>query len=572
MLLDAMRRHSRSFIIYILFGIIIAVFVINFGPQSAGCAAAAGYAGKVEGQGITPQELGYAYTVAGIRSQQVDEPQMVMLRGRVLDQLLFRELLAEDALKLGFRIPEKEINDMLVKGRFLALGQARPLIRGDDGKFDYDLFSRYVRYQWGLTVKKFKLQQRRELLAEKFRTLFRSSIEVSEDEVKADFIQKNTQVKLDYVRFTLGAFRPQVEIDDAKVKAFIAANRDKVKKYFEDNKTAYQKLPKQARVAVVQVNGPEDDAAARAAAKKKAEQALRRLKAGEALSKVAATLSDDEESRAKGGVVGWRNEDSPGLWEKASKEVAKLKDGETSPIVEDKEGFTIVRVIGRRQGDLKLAQAQGEIAEEMLREEEAVKLAKKAALEFHKRAKAGEKLEEMFSSADDSEGDKEDEDKDKDAADKDTADKKADDTKEKKENAPYKLATTAAFPRGGRNLVPGIGISAKLMNDVFELKEGDLAPTVYDVDGNVYLVRVKERTNPDWGDWAKRKQDLTEEYQGRKYVQALTAYAFKRCEKAEINITQSYLVTRGYTPKKGAPPLPRYVPCSSLQPAELDLP
>ena len=38
-MLEQMRKHSRSFIIYIFFGIIIAVFVINFGPQSQGCVA-----------------------------------------------------------------------------------------------------------------------------------------------------------------------------------------------------------------------------------------------------------------------------------------------------------------------------------------------------------------------------------------------------------------------------------------------------------------------------------------------------------------------------------------------------
>jgi peptidyl-prolyl cis-trans isomerase D len=573
-MLDVMRKHSRSFIIYVLFGIIIAVFVINFGPQSAGCTAAASSAGKVEGNAITPKLLAYAFSVSGIHSQQVPEPEMVMLRGRVVDQLLFRELLAEDALKLGIRIPEKEIDDMVVKGRFLALGQPRPLIRDDDGKFDYELFSRYVRYSWGLTVKKFKDDQRRELLAEKFRDLFRSSVKASEEEVRAHFIQTSTQAKLDYVRFTPGEFRSQVAVDDAKVVAYAAQHADKVKQHYEDNKTAYQKLPKQARLQLITINAPESDARARAAAKKKAEGALKRLKAGEDFAKLARELSDDVETRASGGILGWFNEDSPPVREVARKEVPKLKDGEASQLLADKEGFIILRVLGRRQGDLTLEQAKGEIAEEMLREDEAVRLARQAAEGFLKRVKAGEKLADLFPEATDEEKEGEEE-GDKPEGEKKAAEKDKPEGEKKAAEAPrFKLASTASFPRSAQNLVPGIGISAELMNDVFKLKTGEVAPTVYTVDRNVYLVAVKERTDPDWGDWNKRKSDLIEEYRLQKYVRALTTYAYTRCEAAynnkEIALNQRALVTPGYAPPKGEPPLPAYAPCTSLKPENLE--
>ena len=35
-MLKQMRQQSRSLLIYVLFGIVIAVFIINFGPQSPG--------------------------------------------------------------------------------------------------------------------------------------------------------------------------------------------------------------------------------------------------------------------------------------------------------------------------------------------------------------------------------------------------------------------------------------------------------------------------------------------------------------------------------------------------------
>ena len=189
-MLDVMRKHSRSFLIYVFFGIIIAVFVINFGPQSAGCVTSGtSYAGTVTGQRISIADFEYAQSVLGLRQRQGSEQQLVQLRKMVMDRLIARELLAKRALDMGYKIPIKEIRDMIFSGRYLALGQPRPLIRGEDGAFDYSRFSRYVRYYWGLNVKRFQDQQRRELLADKMRKYLETVVRVSEDEVKTDILQ-----------------------------------------------------------------------------------------------------------------------------------------------------------------------------------------------------------------------------------------------------------------------------------------------------------------------------------------------------------------------------------------------
>jgi peptidyl-prolyl cis-trans isomerase D len=572
-MLDQMRKHSRSFIIYILFGIIIAVFVVNFGPQSAGCTAGTSYAGRVEGRTISGRLFAYALSVSGIRSQQVPEPQMIRLRSMVMDQLLMRELFADDALKLGVRIPEKDIDNMLLKGRFLALGQPRPLIRNDDGEFDYDLFSRYVRYSWQLTVRKFKADQRRELLAEKYRQFLKSSVKVSEDEVRKDFAQKNTQVQLSYVRFTPGEFSSMVKINPAKVSSFLAANKKRVKDYYEENKNAYQKLPKQVRLQVIRIDAKEG---AKGAAKQRALAALKRLKGGEDFAKVAEETSDDKASRNSGGMLTWRNEDSPGVGDVADKAVTKLKKDELSDLLENKDSFSIIKVRGRRQGDLTLAQAEEEIAEDLLRSKEAVALAEKTASGFIKRIKGGEKLTDLFKTKDDS-----DTDTDTDAdTEKDTEEDKKPTAEEEEKNEQqektFELAETSSFPRSGRFLVPGIGISKELMGAAFKLKEGEVADKPYVVDQIVYLVAVKEKKEPDWKEWEKNKDDLTESYLTQKWADLIRDHAFRRCEEAlkekRLVINKGAMVTPGYQHPKGDPPLPSYAPCSSLRPESVEPP
>jgi peptidyl-prolyl cis-trans isomerase D len=575
MMLDKMRKHSRSFIIYIFFGIIIAVFVVNFGPQSAGCTSSTVYAGKVEGRTISPSQFNYALSASGIMSRFSNLPESLVtrMRGQVMDQILVRELLADDALEHGFRIPTTEINDMLVKGRFLALGQAQPMILNDDGKFDYDLFSRFVRYRWGLTVKKFKEEQRRELLAYKMKRVLRSAVKVTEDEVKSDFVHKNTTVELNYVRFSPIEYRAMVQVTPDKIRAFLAANKKRVKEYYDTNKTAYEKLPKQVQLQIVRVDAGDDEAAAR----KQAEAALARVKGGEDFAAVARELSDDPSGKIMGGNLGWRNADSPGLGPKADKLVAGLKRGQISELRQDDRGFLFVKLLGRRSGTLTLAQVQEEIAVELLKGDEAVKAARQEAQRFIDRARAGEKLSDIFTTDEDVSLDKKD-DADTPATAEEALKKitgKDGDEAEPEQPAdkvprksPLKLQTSAAFSRSGRDLIPGIGVSKKLNKAVFELKQGEIVPHPVKVGQMVYLVAVKDRQSADLGEFTKNKRELTEQFLDQKAGMLLLEYARKRCLEARdgrgIKVNPGILVTPGFAPKKGEP-LPQYTPCDSLR-------
>ena len=58
-MLQAMRRNSRHAIIYVLFGILIAAFIISFGPGSRGfgySGVTSAYAAKIAGATVSEQE------------------------------------------------------------------------------------------------------------------------------------------------------------------------------------------------------------------------------------------------------------------------------------------------------------------------------------------------------------------------------------------------------------------------------------------------------------------------------------------------------------------------------------
>ena len=70
-MLEQMRKSSQSLLIYVLFGIVIAVFIINFGPQSRGAAVMGRwrrgdhYAAKVAGDIVSTSDFRYGFLVLG---------------------------------------------------------------------------------------------------------------------------------------------------------------------------------------------------------------------------------------------------------------------------------------------------------------------------------------------------------------------------------------------------------------------------------------------------------------------------------------------------------------------------
>ncbi|MCK5800175.1 MAG: SurA N-terminal domain-containing protein [Deltaproteobacteria bacterium] len=567
MLLDTMRRHSRSFIIYLVFGVLIAVFVVNFGPQSAGCGAEIGSAGSIAGRDLTPNDINYAISISGIRRRSVDDTQMAQLKAWAIDRFVARELLAREAERRGLRISDKKIQHMLVKGRYLALGTPRLLVRNENNDFDYDLFSRYVRFNWGITVKKFKNQQRRELLAETLRDALRAAVQVSDAEVKSTYDQLSTQAKLAYVRFSPAEFRDQVAVTDAKIAAYVKAHEADLKKHYEANKTRYSKLPAQVKLSVIKVAFDKAEDKPQAIAKAKA--ALKRL-GTEDFAKVAKDVSDDDSAKT-GGLLGWRNATKPGFGGKNVAEALKtLAKDKTSAVIEGDvnkgAGATwILKVTGNRKGDVTFAQAKDEIAREQLLDTTSKRLAQEAAATYVKRAKAGEKLSTMFSSDDDDKADSDDV--------KTDSDKKATATQPASKKSPLRLRTTAFFSRSPYNLVTGIGISKPLMKAAFTLKVGQVAPKPFTVGSMIYLVQVKDRHQSDAKAWMTRKADIIERFESQKAEQELRAFTYALCQKAaknnELRISSSVLLPPlppGATHAKNAKPGFKYVPCQTLKP------
>lgn len=408
-MLEQLRRNSRSVIIWVLFGIIIATFVFTFGTQSEVNTSCGGAQSNeimaVDGHTVEVHSwrLGMNSTQSGMsklfRSQQV------------LDRLLEREILAQAAEDAGFRVTTEMATDKILEGEFYILGS-----QGDgrsfyfrNGVFDYDVLEAQVN-AWGLpTVDAFVEQQQRELLAAQMRRLILESAVASPEEARDRLVYENTKASLDVLQLRPGDYRSKLNLTDADLDAYLAAHEEEVRKKYEEEERIYKGVGKQAKIRQIMFRRQQPPAAAGDAIAESvtdpgetaAREAHAKLAAGADFATLAREVSEDERSKSKGGDLGWKSVESPGLGATELADALKtLQPGQISDVIATARGFHILKVEGEREGDLSFADVKRELAERMAPDYYAREAARRDATAALARAKSalaeGKALDDVF--------------------------------------------------------------------------------------------------------------------------------------------------------------------------------
>ena len=69
------------------------------------------------GETVTAKDYRYGYMMAGGTQFQPQRAREMRLKERVLDELIERELLVDEAERLGFRVRDEEVEDMMPSRR-----------------------------------------------------------------------------------------------------------------------------------------------------------------------------------------------------------------------------------------------------------------------------------------------------------------------------------------------------------------------------------------------------------------------------------------------------------------------
>ncbi|MGE0790734.1 MAG: peptidylprolyl isomerase [Sandaracinaceae bacterium] len=349
------------------------------------------YAAEVYGDSISEGDFRAAYTLLQFNRYPAEQARTLRLREYTLDGLIERELLVREANRIGFTASGEDVLRHAAEDEVVLLGgpvdapdgypqgEIHQPFREREGNFSSDYFRRFIQRQLHRSIEEFVTWQVNETLANKVREMVTASVSVSPREVWDAYVQENDRAQLSYVRFDPAYYRERVEVTDQAVSDWMGENAEAVDEEYRRQRHRYTNLEEQTRARHILIEVPADaPAETRDAARQRAEGLLRRAQAGDDFAALARENSDDEGSAARGGDLGWfpRGRMVAPFEEAAfSQEVDTIRD----TLVESPFGFHILKVEGRRQGDVPEDEAKREIADGLFRAARARELAREDA-------------------------------------------------------------------------------------------------------------------------------------------------------------------------------------------------
>ncbi|HBA70939.1 MAG: hypothetical protein A2X82_04625 [Geobacteraceae bacterium GWC2_55_20] len=236
---------------------------------------------------------------------KISDEKKAKIRSDAMKVLVDYELMAQDALGKGIKIPQAVIDgemDKLVK----KFKSKKDLVKAYKGA--------------GFTDKTFLRIMQRRLLAEKIHAL---------------------------------------EVDGK-----VSVTPEKLKSYYDSNISKYNK-PEEFRASHILIKvDPSSNKEKRLALRASADSILKRLKDGEKFEEIAVNESDDD-SKNKGGDLGYFHAGQ--TIPEFNDALTKLKVGETSPVVESLYGFHIIRLTDKRPArQIPFDEVQDKIKKDMV--------------------------------------------------------------------------------------------------------------------------------------------------------------------------------------------------------------
>ncbi|MBN8612335.1 MAG: SurA N-terminal domain-containing protein, partial [Deltaproteobacteria bacterium] len=323
-MLELIQQRFQTVVLVVLVFMLSAVFVLQFGgPQSQGCSTMfenSGYAARVSGRTITNGDFRAAYAVPGFNQYRIEQARTLRLRELTLDGLIERELLADAALDLGFRVSEDAVMDDLLETGVIYLNasvDAPPGFPGPEfdvseafedrnGNFSARRMRNFISNALRRSTEEFVAWQVRERLARQARRTIEEQVTVSPDEVHAVYVRDTERAQLDYVQYRPSYYRDRINPTDAEVTAWMGEHQSEVDEEYTRQRHRYTGLDLQVRARHILVKaGQEAPQADRDAARARAEAILARVRGGEDFATVARAERGDEGSARRGGDLGY---------------------------------------------------------------------------------------------------------------------------------------------------------------------------------------------------------------------------------------------------------------------------
>ncbi|MDO8723279.1 MAG: SurA N-terminal domain-containing protein [Syntrophales bacterium] len=510
-MLELMRRHARNWIMKLLLGIIIVVFVFYFG--SIGDEDQADIIATIDGNAIFQVDFQREYEklLDLLRERYgrnlTDEQLKVLnLKEQAVDNLIKQAIVMKKAEELEIRVSDAEVRDAIL---------SYPAFQRN-GLFDQRIYEQTLRLN-RMSPDNFEAQQRKLLITKKVEELISSGVHVSEKEVFDLYRLQKETINVKFLKLSLKSYTKGIKPDRQALESYLKERGDEfripeqfqvkyisfpaadfaayvkitesdIKEYYERNKERLAKSrgqPPTLREAGEQIAAELRRISGMALAAEQAKKALDAIYQQENFDAYASGKGLKIKTSAFFPASGIPQE--LGALNDLSKNVLSLRKNEISRVLSDNKGYYLFQIAAKKPPYIPdLKEAEREVESRYL-ENEAGLLCRKEAENLLERLKKGEELEII--------------------------------AREKK----IKVEETGMFlPRAS---IPNLGVSQQLSDALVQLSEAKPYPDkVFRIGDNFVISRFKERGKLDEGDFQAQKGELKKIFKELKNNETINAW------------------------------------------------
>lgn len=365
-MLRILRKHASSWMLKGIL-ILVAVTFISWGGYSFIRGKRDDYATKVNGTVIGWKEYNDAFQNTVKQYRDILGPSFsdkfiedIKLKNRVLDELISKILILQEATRLGISVTDEELKYSIESIPGFQI----------NGQFDPRTYERFLRIN-RISAEEFERIQRENLLISKIVNMIRlNSSKVSEEEILDVYLFENERLNLQFIKIDPQGFKNLVNANEIEIKDYFQKNQEhfripqhvkvqylifkpedfekrvsvseeEVKNFYERQKDRF-KTPKRVKAKEILIKTSLQDSPSKIEEKrKKAEDILELAKKTKDFANLARKYSESE-TAPKGGDIGWIEKGM--LGDSIENIIFSLKPGDVSGVLSEKNGFYIFKV------------------------------------------------------------------------------------------------------------------------------------------------------------------------------------------------------------------------------------
>jgi peptidyl-prolyl cis-trans isomerase D len=495
-MLELMRKHARHWLMIVLLGMVILVFVFYFGTTRGRQQAEA--IAVIDGKAIPYIEFQKKYqNLVEMYRQQYggvltdDLLKSLNLKQQAYDDLINQAVILQNAKELNLQVTEDEVKASILSNP--AFQRA--------GVFDEKIYNQVLRYN-RMAPADFEDAQRMMLMMVKLEDLIQGAVKVSDEEVFDLYRFQNEKINVNYLSLSPKNYKGRVSPHRAELESYLKEHEDDFRvpeqiqiKYISFSGNDFLSSVNVSETDVIEYYDRRKDnfmkkggkVAPLSEVKDKIIAELKQGRSGHIAAEEAKKAHDeiyqkenfDDYAKQKGYKINttslFNSKNTPQEFRQVkdfTRVVFSLQTDELSSVLSDDKTYYVLKLIAKKPSHIPVLNEIEKEVEKQFIEGESMRLCKKDAEGILERLKKGETLQRIS------------------------------------QEKGLKIEETGSFVPG--YTIPKIGFSKDLSNDLLQISEKNPYPdNVYYVNGSFIIVTFKERGKLDSHDFEAKKAALT---------------------------------------------------------------